>query len=158
MPCKVLRDLPSTPFMSSSLFPAYSSPATLTSTYNILAEGTPLLIAPQLQVFASMPTFPGCFLWPLLKIITPIPGMPQPPSLLYFYIYHQPTIYFTQLGHFVSLPLEYRTEMLAFFTAASPACRIIHSTQQACNKIIYQTSNNCNVKIMMSYTQVKCIY
>lgn len=95
MDCKVLWDLPPTPFTSSPLGrlihlqPHWPLPTTFLPRIPLDS------ISPQLQVSAPKPAFPGCFLWPLFKITAPIPGIPYPPSLLYFYIFHQPAIYFT---------------------------------------------------------------
>lgn len=62
---------------------------------------------PQLQVFALMPSSPGCFLWPPFQITAPVPGMFYPPSLLHFSPFQRApsTHYILHLvACFVSLP------------------------------------------------------
>lgn len=61
--CKVLQDLPPSPFTRSDLIScvAYSVPAALTSAYNSLAQDTPMLDPSPTPMSISA----GCLLWPL---------------------------------------------------------------------------------------------
>lgn len=59
------------------------SPPTTAPLPTAFSPRTPLCsLPPRCQVFALMPTHPGCHLWPPFQITAPIPGMPYPPSLL----------------------------------------------------------------------------